>query len=1820
LLSSLLPFRKQLLSSLAVVLLAQAASQTIARAQGCANPVACENQNTGDSDWQISGSGDPTIQGFATDISYVPGQTVSFKINTNASNYTIAIYRMGYYGGAGARRITTINPSVSLPQTQPACITDSNTRLYDCGNWSVSASWQIPSNAVSGLYFALLTRSDTSGSSHIYFVVRNDTGHSDILYVTSDETWQAYNDYGGYSLYGPTGVFDLNNRAYKVSYNRPFDTRNFEAATFLFNAEYPMIRFLEANGYDVAYFTNVDEVRNGSLLTNHKIVLSTGHDEYVSGPRRANIQSALSAGVNLAFFSGNEVFWKTRWENSIDGSGTPYRTLVCFKETYFGTGQGTYVRDPLDPSTWTGTWRDPRFSPPADGGRPENALTGTLFMVNGPGDDNEDLSIQVPAADGKMRFWRNTSIATQSPGQIATLPPGTLGYEWDGDVDNGARPAGLFEVSSAPYTLTTDLLLDYGATYGGGNLTHHATMYRAPSGSLVFGAGSVQWAWGLDDNHDNGQDTSDIRMQQATVNLFADMGVQPTTILSGLLPATQSTDTTPPTVTIISPAPGASAPYGSPLTISGTAADAGGGVVGGVEVSTDGGNTWHPASGREQWTYSWYPYSSSGSASVMARAVDDSGNLQQTPASVTFTVSGQPGCPCSLWNASAAPKTASENDPNSIEVGVKFRSDVAGYVTGVRFYKGSNNTGTHVGHLWTLQGALLGSVTFTNETASGWQQANFSSPIAISANTTYIVSYYAPNGDYADDEPYFGTQLDNPPLHAPATGAGGGNGLFVYASGGGFPTHTYNEGNYWVDLVFSQPSPWTISGNVSGTSGATVSLSGAGTGSVTTDSSGNYTFTNVQNGTYTVTPTQNGFTFNPAAQSVTVSSASVSGVNFSAVAQPTFSISGNAGIPGALVTLTGAENQTTTADSAGNYSFSSVVNGSYVVTPTKAQYAFSPSSQSVTVNGASLSAINFTASAAASIWSNSAVPGTADASDNSPVELGVKFRSDVAGRVSAVRFYKGANNTGTHIGNLWTSTGTKLATVTFSNETATGWQQATFSSAVSISANTTYIVSYYAPNGNYAADSNFFAAAGVDNAPLHALQNGVDGPNGVYLYATGGGFPSNSYNSTNYWVDLVFAPNASATYSISGTITNGAGATVTLSGASSATTTANSSGAFTFSNLANGSYTVTPSETGFTFSPASQNVTVNSANVTGINFTATGNTYSISGTITNGAGATVTLSGASSATTTANSSGAFTFSNLANGSYTVTPSETGFTFSPASQNVTVNSANVTGVNFTATGNTYSISGTITNGAGATVTLSGASSATTTANSSGAFTFSNLANGSYTVRPSETGFTFSPASQNVTVNSANVTGINFTATGNTYSISGTITNGAGATVTLSGASSATTTANSSGAFTFSNLANGSYTVTPSETGFTFSPASQNVTVNSANVTGVNFTATGNTYSISGTITNGAGATVTLSGASSATTTANSSGAFTFSNLANGSYTVTPSETGFTFSPASQNVTVNSANVTGVNFTGSAIATYSLSGTITNGASVTVTLSGAASATTTTNSSGAYTFSNLANGSYTVTPSKSGFSFAPANQAVTISGASVTGVNFTGKGLTLDAQVFKDQTSASSSITSPTFSTVSSNELLLAFVGADRLSLLNNTTVSGITGGGLTWVLVKRTNGQNGTAEIWRAFATSALTNVSVKATLNQSVQSSMTVMSFAGVDTSGTNGSGAIGASGGASATSGAPSASLTTARINSWVFGVGQDFDNAIARTPGSSQSLVHQYLATNTGDTYWVQMQNAPTPASGTIVTINDTAPTTDRWNLAVCAVQPAP
>jgi len=239
------------------------------------------------------------------------------------------------------------------------------------------------------------------------------------------------------------------------------------------------------------------------------------------------------------------------------------------------------------------------------------------------------------------------------------------------------------------------------------------------------------------------------------------------------------------------------------------------------------------------------------------------------------------------------------------------------------------------------------------------------------------------------------------------------------------------------------------------------------------------------------------------------------------------------------------------------------------------------------------------------------------------------------------------------------------------------------------------------------------------------------------------------------------------------------------------------------------------------------------------------------------------------------------------------------------------------------------------------------------------------------------------------------------------------------------------------------------------------------------------------------------------------------------------------------------------------------------------------------------------------SYTVTAQD-----AAGNISVASNTASVT--TPAAQTLAVDTQVVKHGTSAATNIVSPAITTTGTNELLIAFISSDGASGSGTSSFTGVTGGGLTWTLRKRVNTQAGTSEIWTAPAPAKLTNATITATRTGSYRSSMVVTAFKGASLT------IQGAVGGASAVSGAPSATLTTTQANSWVWGVGNDWDNPLARTVGTNQTMVDQFM-TSSGDTLWVQRQNAITPTVGTVVTINDTAPTNDRWNLALIEIVPA-
>jgi hypothetical protein len=1017
------------------------------------NAVTCENSKPGTpfSNWYVETAyGD--INGYATQMSVQPGQTLNFKINTTSTNYEVDIIRVGYYGGDGGRQVATVTPSAHLPQSQPNCLYDSTSGMSDCGNWGVSASWSVPTTAVPGFYVANFVRNDQAGEDEYPFVVEDPNSHSDIAVQTSDETWEAYNDYGGNSLYTGTFSGSSDGRAYKVSYNRPFDntgTENFG------NAELPLIMFLERNGYDVSYLTGVDVTAKPQLLLNHKVFISSGHDEYWNAAQRTGVQQARAAGVNMIYMSGNEVFWKTRFENSIDGSNTANRTMACYKETK--------VEKKIDPSPqWTGSWMDPTDSPPADGGQPQNALTGQLFDVNG----YRAEAITVPQAYSADRIWRNTSVATET--STTTLPTGTLGYEWDSDVDNGFRPSGTVDVSSTTVNITTGeyVLQDYGNTYGTGTVTHNIDFYRDPtSKALVWGLGTVQWSWGLDGTHiypdgaPANTPTSSI-MQQATVNVLADMGAQPASLMTGMVPAAKTTDTNGPTVSVTSPTPGTTVSAGATVTVSGTAVDPLGQVAS-VEYSLDNGTTWHRATGLGNWSFNWRP-TSLGNATLKVRATNDSA-YTGSAASVNYGV-GPQQCPCTVFASYQTPAKIDSGDASSIEVGMKVTPSVDGTISGIKFYKASTNTGTHTGSLWTNTGQQLATGTFTGETASGWQTMNFASPVAVQAGKTYVVSYDTTVGHYSADSGFFSGQGAGVlPFTAPSDSQAGGQGVFRY--GGGFPNSSFGATNYWVDGIFNA------------------------TGGTTAPSVTSTTPTAGASAAYTDTLVTANFN-----ESIVTSS-----VQFS------LTTGGNAVAGNLQVTSTGVTFTPTNLLAPGT-----TYNASVYAVDGWGNKMSAPYTWTFTTGAGP-------APCPCQLFGQQQ-PGTADAGDASNVELGMKFQTSVPTVVTGVRFYKASANTGTHTGSLWTTSGQLLATGTFTGETASGWQSLTFASPVQIKAGTTYVVSYHTTAGHYSADGAYFANNGAGRAIVTAPSSPASGGNGVYVY--GGGFPNSSYNATNYWVDV----------------------------------------------------------------------------------------------------------------------------------------------------------------------------------------------------------------------------------------------------------------------------------------------------------------------------------------------------------------------------------------------------------------------------------------------------------------------------------------------------------------------------------------------------------------------------------------------------------------------------------------------------------------------------------------------------------------------------
>lgn len=482
-----------------------------------ANAIVAENCQPGDPTWRPSGYS-LAVQGYASATSVAAGETLTFYVDTEAPVFTLALFRAGYYGGAGARLIATYD---DLPGgAQPKCPEDIATGRVSCDNWRASYTLTVPADWTSGVYMA---RFEAAGAYNFTtFVVRDrdDAAPADLVVQIPVTTYQAYNNYGGKSTYNSTSGDCLvpesgNARAVAVSFDRPFANTFDDPNNFLRN-DHLWVQWLEEQGYSVSYVTNIDVHRWGLLgarngLLGHKAFLSIGHDEYWSQEMWNAVMGARDAGVHIGFFSANTSYWRVRLEPSTNG--TPDRVLVTYKTVETGKP---------DPSgTPTSTWRDP-----AQYGLPENQLIGAYYTG-----DNDSLffPIRVTSEMARDRIYRHTGLQALPVGSSATLGSELVGWEWDSVVASPLSPAELEILAESP--VAGALLTDAGEYRNNqlGLAYAHISRYVAPSGSLVFSGGTIQWGWGLAGREPNAV------IRQITANVLADMNAQPATPASTLI-------------------------------------------------------------------------------------------------------------------------------------------------------------------------------------------------------------------------------------------------------------------------------------------------------------------------------------------------------------------------------------------------------------------------------------------------------------------------------------------------------------------------------------------------------------------------------------------------------------------------------------------------------------------------------------------------------------------------------------------------------------------------------------------------------------------------------------------------------------------------------------------------------------------------------------------------------------------------------------------------------------------------------------------------------------------------------------------------------------------------------------------------------------------------------------------------------------------------------------------------------------------------------------------------------------------------------------
>jgi N,N-dimethylformamidase beta subunit-like protein/HYDIN/CFA65/VesB family protein/centrosomal CEP192-like protein len=460
---------------------------TVTAASPPMNAIQIENANAGDASWDqfASIAQQDAISGYGSSISVNRGSSIDFFVTTTSASLTIDIFRTGWYSGAGARKMASLGSFPGVHQTIPA--PDPVTGMVAC-KWQKTTTLNVPSNWTTGVYLAKLTAS-SGNQSFIFFVVRNDGGTEAIDLQTSVTTYQAYNQYGGVSLYNNVSSAYKYPAATKVSFDRPFDPLDSNGAGHYLYAEYPFVRWAESQGYDLTYTTDVDTHTNVNPLTNHKAFLTVGHDEYWSKGMRNNVQNAINAGVSVAFFSANTMYWQIRFEPN--AAGVPNRVEVGYK--IFATSTAAPGPDPqwnVNNAIVTTRWRDDPVN------LPENGLIGVMYQ------DQVDKDYAYVVQNASSWVYAGTGFIN------GTSIPGIVGYEYDKVWNNGQTPPGLTVLSNSPVV---------GCCEGSGNSFSNSSLYTAPSGARVFAAGTIQWSFGLDNYSAH---YANAGMQRTTANIL----------------------------------------------------------------------------------------------------------------------------------------------------------------------------------------------------------------------------------------------------------------------------------------------------------------------------------------------------------------------------------------------------------------------------------------------------------------------------------------------------------------------------------------------------------------------------------------------------------------------------------------------------------------------------------------------------------------------------------------------------------------------------------------------------------------------------------------------------------------------------------------------------------------------------------------------------------------------------------------------------------------------------------------------------------------------------------------------------------------------------------------------------------------------------------------------------------------------------------------------------------------------------------------------------------------------------------------------------